>query len=369
MADTAALHTNNIVTETKRFGAVAAPNAFGSDSISQFLHRHLKTIVESMVAALVLGCAYLYFASPTYTAQTQILIDPGLPNVLRDQTIEPPMAMDSQQAETEIAVLRSERVASAVIDRVNLADDPEFNGPSLSDRLENWFLSAPSTPQVEQERARRAALAAFQRSLIVRRIGVSYAIDVFFTSSDADKSTRIANAVAEEYIRFQIETRANAAKVGSEWLEKRLDELRAEMNDAARKMQEKRARQDYSIGGTLTAPPAGSTPVEGSDQSEEAKAPSPSAPQVSLEDLETTAHTYRRIYENYLQSYMAAVQRQSFPISNARVITKAVRPLTQSRSNGLILALALLLGGLAGVGIGILRDRNVNAKAAAPAGT
>lgn len=363
MADTAALQTSSVVSETRKFGALAAPTAFGSDTIGSFLHRHLKTIAESMIAAFVLGCAYLYFASPTYTAQTQILIDPGLPNVLRDQTIEPPMAMDSQQAETEIAVLRSERVASAVIDRLNLADDPEFNAPSLPDRLESWFSSALSTPQSEQERARRAALAAFQKNLTVRRIGVSYAIDVFFTSSDADKSTRIANAVADEYMRFQIETRANAAKVGSEWLEKRLDELRVEMNDAARKMQEKRARQDYSIGGTLTAPPAGSTPVEGSDQSEEAKS---AAPQVSLEDLETTAHTYRRIYENYLQAYMAAVQRQSFPISTARVITKAVRPLTQSRSSVLILALALFLGGLAGVGMGVLRDRNDKTQATAP---
>ena len=51
MADTAALQTSSVVSETRKFGALAAPTAFGSDTIGSFLHRHLKTIAESMIHA------------------------------------------------------------------------------------------------------------------------------------------------------------------------------------------------------------------------------------------------------------------------------------------------------------------------------
>ena len=96
-----------------------------------FLLRHWKIILKSAAATTLIALLYLLTSAPVYTAQTQILIDPGLPNVLRDQTIEPPMAMDSQQVETEIAVLRSEEVALAVIDRLKLRDNPEFKSTAI----------------------------------------------------------------------------------------------------------------------------------------------------------------------------------------------------------------------------------------------
>ena len=54
--------------------------------------------------------------------------------------------------------------------------------------------------------------------------------------------------------------------------------------------------------------------------------------QVALRELESNAQTYRALYDNFLQRYMESVQQQSFPITDARVISAATRPLSKSSS-------------------------------------
>jgi uncharacterized protein involved in exopolysaccharide biosynthesis len=62
---------------------------------------------------------------------------------------------------------------------------------------------------------------------------------------------------------------------------------------------------------------------------------------------------------------MTAVQRQSFPISGARIITKASSSFAQSRSAALILAMAAIAGAMGGIVVGALRDRSVKQPTAA----
>ena len=54
--------------------------------------------------------------------------------------------------------------------------------------------------------------------------------------------------------------------------------------------------------------------------------------QVTLHELESNSQTYRALYDNFLQRYMESVQQQSFPITEARVISPASRPLQQESS-------------------------------------
>ena len=79
--------------------------------------------------------------------------------------------------------------------------------------------------------------------------------------------------------------------------------------------------------------------------------------QITLHNLESSAQTYRALYDNFLQRYMESVQQQTFPISETRLITPATRPFSKSAPRShLILALASLAGMLIGVSIGVLRE-------------
>src|SRR6266849_2731063 len=79
--------------------------------------------------------------------------------------------------------------------------------------------------------------------------------------------------------------------------------------------------------------------------------------QVSLRDLESSAQTYRALHDNFLQRYMESVQQQSFPITEARLITTATPPLWPSNPRiKLILVVAAAGGVIVGAGLGLLRE-------------
>jgi polysaccharide biosynthesis transport protein len=73
--------------------------------------------------------------------------------------------------------------------------------------------------------------------------------------------------------------------------------------------------------------------------------------QVRLRELETAANTYRGIYETFLTRFTQSVQQQSFPSTEARVVTVATPP--GSRSSPKI-GLTLALAGVCGLGLGVL---------------
>lgn len=71
--------------------------------------------------------------------------------------------------------------------------------------------------------------------------------------------------------------------------------------------------------------------------------------QVKLRELETSAATYKSIYETFLNRYTQVVQQQSFPTTEARVITVAGYGAKTSPKT----ALTLVLGAMAGLGLGL----------------
>ncbi|MCK1722055.1 polysaccharide biosynthesis tyrosine autokinase [Bradyrhizobium sp. 141] len=68
--------------------------------------------------------------------------------------------------------------------------------------------------------------------------------------------------------------------------------------------------------------------------------------QVQLRELDSNAQSLQAMYDNFLQRYMESVQQQSFPITEARVISAATMPLKSSYPKALIILAASLLGGL-----------------------
>ena len=131
-------------------------------------------------------------------------------------------------------------IAMMVIGELNLMEDAAFNrprSPSLSSRFERLgtqlvdslgmrdtadFIGRKLNPWAEQEAAPagsdfesiRRTMNIFSSGLNVSRVGVSYAIEISFSSPDADQAARIANATADAFVREQLQTKAAAAREG-----------------------------------------------------------------------------------------------------------------------------------------------------------
>ena len=73
--------------------------------------------------------------------------------------------------------------------------------------------------------------------------------------------------------------------------------------------------------------------------------------QVRLRELETAANTYRGIYETFLSRFTQSVQQQSFPSTEARLVTFASAPRVPSSPK---IALTMALATLCGLGLGVV---------------
>jgi succinoglycan biosynthesis transport protein ExoP len=73
--------------------------------------------------------------------------------------------------------------------------------------------------------------------------------------------------------------------------------------------------------------------------------------QVRLRELETAANSYRGIYETFLSRFTQSVQQQSFPSTEARVVTLASPPRAPSSPK---IGLTVALAAICGLGLGLM---------------
>jgi len=79
--------------------------------------------------------------------------------------------------------------------------------------------------------------------------------------------------------------------------------------------------------------------------------------EVTMRDLESSAETYRNLYNSFLQKFQETIQTQTIPLTDTRIITKASVPLQKSApKSALALAGGILLGLFAGAGAAIAKE-------------
>jgi succinoglycan biosynthesis transport protein ExoP len=133
-------------------------------------------------------------------------------------------------------------------------------------------------------------------------------------------------------------------------LRNQMDEVRSAIVDELRRLAET-YKSDYEIS------KQNNDAVQKEYDQAVAQAEQNNQAHVVLSDLESKSKTYRALYENFLQRYMDSVQQQSFPITEARLISPAVRPLRKSSPKTLLtLAISACAGIILGLVIGVLRD-------------
>jgi len=285
------------------------------------LRANLPLLLLATAVAAMIGASYFILMPSTYRAQTQLQLDTKLPQIFREAS-DLGLNIDTGQIETHMVALRSRAIATSVVRRLELWKDPNFQRyPSVLDRL--LIRIGVSRPVVTTDPLQTAA-DIYLRNLSVEREGISQVINVAFYSRDRERAAAVANETAGAYIQYLIDVRADAARTASEWLEHRLEQLRLQMNAAAKRAQNFRASNERSV---------------------------------TLEELQLSAETYRKVYQDFYSAFTEAVQRESYPVSTARVISEAITPVRPSSPRFvLVLGSAMLIGMAIGLLLAILRE-------------
>ena len=133
--------------------------------------------------------------------------------------------------------MKSENIASAVIKNLHLTSDPEFVGSGgglLGALFSSVFGETGSDKATSEFELFRKAVRTFQDRLTIKRLGLTYVIQISFRSYSADRAAEIANAVADAYVTDQLEAKYQATRRASVWLQDRIKELRDQVSTAER---------------------------------------------------------------------------------------------------------------------------------------
>jgi polysaccharide biosynthesis transport protein len=297
--------------------------------VGVFLVRSARPIATCASAFAIAALAYVVVTPSTYTANAQLMVESRTAPNLFDSNGRVENQTDSARVDSQVEIIKSDRIATSVINALKLMDNPEFAPPSSSLRI-LWPSWLRDTTVDQTESQMRYAAAIFGNHLGARRVGKSLVIDVSFTSRDPVLAAQIANAIVSAYLSEEVVAKSQSAGRGSKWLAERISELR---------------RQAYEA--QLAA---GRFKLLGNTESAEES-------QVKLLELESTAQGYRRIYEEFLQKFAETVQLISYPEANARIVTSATKPLEPSHPRGkLIVLFAMMLGGSVGAGWSLARQ-------------
>ncbi|WP_425066184.1 GumC family protein [Reyranella sp.] len=228
----------------------------------RLLNRRKALIIGCGLIATALMALIIAQATPLYKASSRIMLDTRTSKLVgTEAALSGFDTLNMGAIQTELEVIQSEYLIGRVVDKLGLANNPEFNGTKPPGFIDNalqplrdlWsigistLLAPPPKPQEatvatvaprtgrpaeDSDPRRRAAIGAVASRLTVTLLGRTFVILITVESPDDSMSARIANAIADAYLADQVETKNEANRRATEWLEQRLAELRRNLQIA-----------------------------------------------------------------------------------------------------------------------------------------
>ena len=198
--------------------------------------RRANVIAACVVASMVLAGLYLVFATPAYTAMTQVLLDESLSRYAEEETTVPTSQQVDNRIASAVEVLKSKEMALTVVDKAKLDQNNTIVNPPMSpvDLVKSsvkGILSfvLPGDPPASEEAMRNGrrekAAAILQQSLTVERVGRSSVIAISTRSIDRQLAAVIAKTYANAFLTEQLNANFDATERASVWLQERLNDL------------------------------------------------------------------------------------------------------------------------------------------------
>ncbi|NNE22294.1 MAG: polysaccharide biosynthesis tyrosine autokinase [Rhizobiales bacterium] len=231
------------------------------------LTREKWLVFGPLIFAMVGLGIYFSIAPRYYSATAQILIDIQKPRIIRSEAVVPSLDttryMIDPVIDSQVEIIRSNRIAERVIKRAKLSEDPDYQPKTtflgsiraLPDRL--FGGGAPETSDASSQKdaenvLQSTIIAAFLRNLDVRRKGLTLILFVHFTDKRPARAAEIANAVVEAYLDDQREQKFKSARLANDLLQARVAELRDQVLAAEVKLQQYREKNNLITIGDRT---------------------------------------------------------------------------------------------------------------------
>jgi capsular exopolysaccharide synthesis family protein len=227
------------------------------------IKRFRWSILAIAFIAGIIGIFNALSATSLYQAHARLLVEFNQPNISSVQQFEA-MPLHWLYFQTQGDIIMSRAVAERVVQRLgldeNLLASPENGDDGASEkktfrqRLREWLTGLKSwMPEEFRPPERRPLDANSRRVALVDSVlgGVSVTggqesevLIIGVVSADPDLAADMANAFAEAYIEFGLESRTTNVRQATSWLGLRIEELRKKVTASENALREFQARED-----------------------------------------------------------------------------------------------------------------------------
>lgn len=223
----------------------------------QTVRKHPYIIIAAILLSLAAALFYLSAREPVYKSTATLIIDPARPNILTSQQVTELQIVDSGVVDSVVEIIRSEFIAHGVVKDLQLAKDAEFmKQPFFKSFIRPIRdIVTPAKVPTEAESDRAAAITALNQ-LDVRRIGLTYVVEVSARTANPETSAKLANRFVDAYIENEMNVKLNMTRKASSWLDSRTVELRERLVEADAAVQQYRAENN------LIEPKEGKLPLD-----------------------------------------------------------------------------------------------------------
>jgi uncharacterized protein involved in exopolysaccharide biosynthesis len=211
-----------------------------------------RLIAAMTLAGAALGVLVALTTPKKYDSRTEILVDPRNLNLVERELTQSGLPSDATIAivENQVRVLTSGTVLGKVVERLDLAEDPEFNGKmsggiSLRGMISMFRDLLTGADEADNAEVRRAlAIDNLYEALDISRGEKTFVITITATTRDPEKSARIANTMSNVFLETFGELQSETASRANAELTSRLDELRKAVEEAERRVETFKAENE-----------------------------------------------------------------------------------------------------------------------------
>ncbi|TVR56603.1 MAG: polysaccharide biosynthesis tyrosine autokinase [Candidatus Competibacteraceae bacterium] len=200
------------------------------------------TILLFALIAVIAASTATYLTTPIYRASLTLQIDREDIKIVKIEEVTP---VDSGQDyyQTHYALLKSRSLAQRVATQLGLADRPP-PPPSLLARIRSgltgWLPKAsqaapPAGPPAETARL-DGAVSRLLGNLTVEPVRNSRLVTLHYTSPDPREAATLLNTLASSYINLNLERRFEASAYARDFLQERLQQVKARLEDSEREI-------------------------------------------------------------------------------------------------------------------------------------
>jgi len=206
-------------------------------------------LISAFLIVLVTALVATMMATPIYRATITLKIEREASRVIdfKGGRVDPEEIGDIEFYRTQYELLKSRTLAERVVEQLNLrqrsAAKDEPSAPWWSGFFrrgaEDGDKAAPEPPAADVSRSlNAAAVRAFLGSLTVEPIRNSRLVRVLFDSPDPRLAADALTALAQNYIAVNLERRYEASSYAKTFLEEKLAQTKARLEDSERALVE-----------------------------------------------------------------------------------------------------------------------------------